>query len=181
MFLCSPNSCIGSSPRKIQAIFFFAVFSQPISSPLILIPYRPVPLSFQKRGKCEAPIGNPAHITSLKPLLSTSSWVSSPLPRSQVLYKSFKVKVVVTQLCLTLCDPMDCSLPGFTVHGLLQARILEWVATPFCRGSPQPRGRTGVSCVAGRFFTIWATRRPTRMSTTSFLRKLCLYFSSSRH
>ena len=79
------------------------------------------------------------------------------------------------------CDPMDCSLPGFTVHGLLQARILEWVATPFCRGSPQPRGQIGVSCIAGRFFTIWATRRPTRMSTMSFLGKLCLYFSSLRH
>ena len=50
----------------------------------------------------------------------------------------FEVKVLVTQLCLTLCDPMDCSLPDSSVPGILQARILEWVAIPFCRGSPNP-------------------------------------------
>ena len=44
------------------------------------------------------------------------------------------MKVSVTQLCLTVCDPMDCSLPGSSVHGILQARILEWVAIPFSRG-----------------------------------------------
>ena len=53
-----------------------------------------------------------------------------------------------TQFCQTLCDPMD-----FTVHGILQARILEWLAVPFYRGSSQPRGRTQVSHIAGRFFT----------------------------
>ena len=46
------------------------------------------------------------------------------------------------QLCLTLCDPMDCSPPGSSVHGILQAKILEWVAVPSSRGSSQPRGRT---------------------------------------
>ena len=46
-----------------------------------------------------------------------------------------KVKLFVAQLCLTLCDPMDCSLPCSSVHGILQARILEWVAMPFSRGS----------------------------------------------
>ena len=46
------------------------------------------------------------------------------------------------QLCLTVCDPMDCSLPGSSVHGILQARILEWVAVPFSRGSSQPRSLT---------------------------------------
>ena len=45
----------------------------------------------------------------------------------------------VAQSCLTLCDPMDCSLPGSSVHGILQAKILEWVAIPFSRGSSQPR------------------------------------------
>ena len=53
---------------------------------------------------------------------------------------------------------MDCSLPGSAVHGILQARILEWVAMTFSRGSSQPRDWTRVSCIAGRFFTIWATR-----------------------
>ena len=59
-----------------------------------------------------------------------------------------KVKVKVIQSCLTLCDPMD-----YTVHGFLQARILEWVAFPFSRTSSQPRDRTQVSWIAGRFFT----------------------------
>ena len=65
--------------------------------------------------------------------------------------------MLVSQLYLTLCDPMDCSLPGSSVHGILQARILEWVAIPFSRGSSQLRDRTRI-CIAGRFFTIWATR-----------------------
>ena len=56
------------------------------------------------------------------------------------------------------CDPMDCSLPGCSVHGILQARILEWVAISFSRGSSSPRNRTQVSCTAGRVFTNWATR-----------------------
>ena len=62
-----------------------------------------------------------------------------------------KVKVKVTQSCLTLCDPTD-----YTVHGILQARILEWGALPFSRGSSRPRNRTGVSCTATGFFTNWA-------------------------
>ena len=63
------------------------------------------------------------------------------------------VKVKVTQSCLTLWDPKD-----FTVHGILQARILERVASPFSRGSSQPTDRTQVSQIAGRFFIIWDTR-----------------------
>ena len=66
-------------------------------------------------------------------------------------------EVNITQSCLTLCDPMDYSLPGSSVHGILQARILEWVAVTFSRGSSQPRDQTQVSHIAGRFFTIWAT------------------------
>ena len=52
-----------------------------------------------------------------------------------------------------LCNPVDCSPPGSSVRGILQARILEWVAIPFSRGSSLPRDRTWVSCIAGRFFT----------------------------
>ena len=66
---------------------------------------------------------------------------------------------LVIQLCPTLCDPMDCSQPGSSVHGILQARILEWVAIPFFTVSLWPRGWTQVSCTAGRFFTIWDTRK----------------------
>ena len=65
---------------------------------------------------------------------------------------------LVTKLCLTLCDPMDCSPPGSFVHGILQARILEWVASPFSRGSSQPRDWIRISCTAHRFFANWATR-----------------------
>ena len=61
-------------------------------------------------------------------------------------------------MCPTLCDPMDYSLPGSSVHWIFQARILEWVAISFPGGSSQPRDRTRVSCIVGRWFTIWATR-----------------------
>ena len=61
--------------------------------------------------------------------------------------------VLVTQLCPTLCDPMDCSPPGSSVHEIFQASILEWVAISFSRGSYQPRDQTWVSCTASRFFT----------------------------
>ena len=62
-------------------------------------------------------------------------------------------EVKVAQSCLTLCNPMD-----YTVHGILQARILEWVVLPFSRGSSQPRNQARVSCIASRFFTNWAIR-----------------------
>ena len=67
-----------------------------------------------------------------------------------------KVKVLVAQSSPTLCDPMDyiCSPPGFSIYEILQARILEWLAIPFSRGSSQTRDQTWVSCIAGRFFTV---------------------------
>ena len=64
----------------------------------------------------------------------------------------------VAQSCPTLCNPMDCSLPGSSVHGIFQARVLEWVAISFSRGSSRPRDWTQVSRIVGRHFTIWATR-----------------------
>ena len=60
---------------------------------------------------------------------------------------------LIAKSCLTLCNPMDYSLPGSSVHGILQAIILEWVAISFSRGSSPPRNRTWVSYIAGRFFT----------------------------
>ena len=67
---------------------------------------------------------------------------------------TLSIGCVCAQSCLTLCDPMD-----YTVHGILQARILEWIAVPFFRGSSQPKDRTQVSRIAGMFFiTISATR-----------------------
>ena len=68
------------------------------------------------------------------------------------------VVLLVAQLCRTLWNPMDYSLPGSSVHGILQARILEGIAIPFSKGSSWFRARTQVSYMVGRFFTIWATR-----------------------
>ena len=62
--------------------------------------------------------------------------------------------------CLSLGNPMDCSPSGFSVHGALQVRTLDWVAMPSSRGSSQPRVQTQVSCTAGAFFTIWAIGLP---------------------
>ena len=72
-----------------------------------------------------------------------------------------KAKVLVAQSCPTLCDPMDSNSPGSSVHGILQARILEWVAIPFSRGFSRLRHWTWVSCVAGRFFINWDNREAT--------------------
>ena len=84
-----------------------------------------------------------------------------------------KVKVKVAQSCLTLCDPMD-----YTVHGILQARILEWVAFPFSRGPSQLRDGTQVSCIAGDslaakplFATPWAVACTTLLRPWDFLGK----------
>ena len=64
----------------------------------------------------------------------------------------------VAQSCPTLSDPMDCSPPGSSVHGIFQARILEWVTISFSRRPSQPRDRTQVPRIAGRCFIVWATR-----------------------
>ena len=64
----------------------------------------------------------------------------------------------VAQSCPTLCSPMDCSLPGFSVHRIFQARVLEWVAIAFSKGSSRPRDQTQVYRIVGRRLTLWATR-----------------------
>ena len=69
-----------------------------------------------------------------------------------------KSESVSCSLVSNCCDPVDWSPPGSSVHGILQAGILEWVAIPFSRGSSRPRDWTRISYIAGRFLTIWATR-----------------------
>ena len=69
----------------------------------------------------------------------------------------------VAQSCLTLCNPMDCSLPGSSIHGIFQARILEWVAISLSRGSSWSRDWTRVSHIVGRRFTIWATKEALKL------------------
>ena len=73
------------------------------------------------------------------------------------------------QWCPTLWDPVNCSLQGFSVHGILPARILEWVAVPSFRASSQPRDRTQVSCIAGRFFTAETLGKPSRLLASCIL------------
>ena len=72
----------------------------------------------------------------------------------QLLPLSYEWMNEVTQSCPTLCDPIDRSLPGSSVHGIYQVRVLEWVAISFSRGSSPPKDRTQVSRIAGRHFTI---------------------------
>ena len=94
-------------------------------------------------------------------LLQIAKWFHSSLWLSNIPFCDiyiYEVKVLVAQSCPTLCDPMDCSLPGFSVHGIFQTRKLEWVAIPFSRGSSWLNDWTQVPWIAGRFFTIWATR-----------------------
>ena len=80
------------------------------------------------------------------------------------------------QSCLTLSDPIDCSPPGSSVHGILQPRRLEWVAISFSRGSSQPTDRTQVSRIVGRCFTVWATREAYNESSLCVL-KVVYYLS----
>ena len=81
------------------------------------------------------------------------------------------VKVKVKSLSPPLCDPTDCSLSGSSVHGIFQARVLEWIAISFSRGSSQPRNWTWVSRIAGRLFTIWATREAPDWNISIYLSK----------
>ena len=92
------------------------------------------------------------------------AWVSRDSPQWQAHWKvplginPFESESEVAQSCPTLCDPMDCSLPGSSVHGIFQAIVLEWIAISFSRGSSQPRDWTQISRIVDRCFTIWATR-----------------------
>ena len=118
---------------------------------------------YSPRGHKESNITEHAHTHTLK-------YIASSVPLDQISTINifcyyycclfvvsvnwiWKEKKKVTQSCLTLCDPMD-----YTVHGILQARILEWVVFSFSRGSSEPRDQTQVSCIADTFFTSWATR-----------------------
>ena len=85
--------------------------------------------------------------------------------------------LLYTQSHQTLCHPMDSSTSGSSVHGILQVRILEWVAIPFSRGSSQPRNWTGVSYIAGGYFPAWATREAPLVTNSSTSFSLTLSFT----
>ena len=98
------------------------------------------------------------HSHSHSPVCKDSSFSTFSLHLSSFYFFIFWQCVwLVAQSCPTLCNPMECSPPGSSVHGILQARILEGVVMSSSRGSSQPRDWTQVSCTADRFFTIWAT------------------------
>ena len=85
---------------------------------------------------------------------STSVSMTTLKPLTVWIITNCESESEVAQSCPTLCDPMDYSLPGFSIHGILQARILEWVTISFSRGSSQPRDRTRVSRTGGRRFNL---------------------------
>ena len=84
------------------------------------------------------------------------------------------VAVLVAQSCPTLWDPVTCRLPGSSVRGILQARILEWISIPFSRGYFWPKDWTQVSCTVGRFFTIWTTGKICSSTLSASIRQLLL-------
>ena len=91
------------------------------------------------------------------PCPELNKWINQSLWPEGGGFLSVKMKVLVAQMGPTLWNPMDCNPPASSVRGILQARILEWVAIPFSRASSQPKDWTQFSCIAGRFFTIRAT------------------------
>ena len=118
------------------------------------LPYpgiEPRSLALQADTLPSEPPGKAVVDISLSMRIITSSCIS-------VAANGIGMKVLVTQSCPTLCNPRDCNLSGSLVHGILQARILEWVAIRFSKGSSRPRDQAWVSCTAGRFFTVWATQ-----------------------
>ena len=92
----------------------------------------------------------------MRPSSRNENWTFKT--KNDLLYRTTKQEPEVTQLCPTLCDPMDCSLPGSSIHEIFQARILEWVTISFSRRSSQPRDWTQVFRMVGRHFTVWATK-----------------------
>ena len=101
-----------------------------------------------------------------------NSWKKLALGEVSVYHSALCVRAELLQPCPTLCNPVDCSPPGFSVHGILQARILEWVAMPSSRGSSWPRDWTHfscVACIAGKFITAEPPRKPFSLITDSIL------------
>ena len=121
----------------IQAQLFLLNWFGRIAGVLNIFQNPWVPRSFWCATEIETHICPPQHLVSIDKNTKYKVWS----------------ELKVTHLCLALCNPMD-----YTLHGILYARILEWVGSPFSRGSSQSRNWTQVSHIASRFFTSWATR-----------------------
>ena len=110
---------------------------------------------------------------------STCRRATKPEPHNywSLCSRAHEPQLLSPPVCPTLCDPMDCSLTGSSVHGILQARILEWVARILSElpllWSSWPRDWTQVSGIAGRFFTIWAPGKPHRYLSTHIYTAIC--------
>ena len=100
---------------------------------------------------------------SSSPILTFHYYMSLPL----YFHKLTRESVSLLSSVQLFGDPIDCNLQGFSVHGIFQARILEWVAVSFSKGSYQPRDQTQVSGITGRFYTIWAIREVPSRSVVS--------------
>ena len=113
--------------------------------------------------------GSPVQISPQENLLPEYSWLIASTSHLFWIYHTVQPQALLLQhvyslqSCLTLCNPKDCSPPCSSARGILQAWILEWAAIPFSRGSSRPRDQTQVSCIAGRFFIVWATRDTVRI------------------
>ena len=118
-----------------------------------------------QQGHCQCglrPLGSPKE----------RAWPGGEAGSTSVHFTGGRVRAKSLQFCLTLCNPMDCNPPGSSVHGILQARMLEWVAIPFSSGSSRPRFQTMALIspeLAGRFFTTEPLGKPCRV-TVSVLR-----------
>ena len=119
------------------------------------------PETYQQRGLLEADFFHKHWVLQFSLHIDWYQWPQrweSKLPTSTYPSEGWQVTVKSLSRVPTLCDPMDCSLPGSSLHGILQARVLEWVAVSFSRGSSRPRDQTRVSCIPGRRLNLWATR-----------------------
>ena len=148
--LLAPWSWTSQPPELWEVQFMAFCYSSPTG--LTLFSKVAIPLHI--------PPSNTWGLKLLHVLLSfiSSSFIEIWLTYNFVLISTY---VLVAQSCPTLCNPMDYSPQGSSVHGIFQARMLEWFAILFSRGSSLPRGRTWascISCITGRSFTIWATR-----------------------
>ena len=141
------HRCLVSLKRKLQELLRSLTFPWPSSSsPFYISQAAFLPLKYELKHIELCSSNNFAGLVVLSILKDFT--ISFPL----------KVKMLVAQSCLALCNPMDCSLPVSLVGGILQRRILQWVAIPFSRETSWPRDQTWVSRIAGRFLSMQLQR-----------------------
>ena len=111
---------------------------------------------YLRRSQCKISLKRKEIVTQVKETQKVSHRVNQREICQDTYFKTQKQHVcLVTKSCLTVYDPMDCCPPGSSVHGILQARILEWVVMPSSKGSSQFKDQTQVSCIAGGFHYWW--------------------------